>query len=176
MLARTARVPAMWGELPDAASQVVALLDGPYTEAGQRSQADRALEEIRTDRHGEPVPDIFRDPYLDGLPDPRMTLLVVHVAPGAPGPEATGGAAARASEPVASAADPRGGALCEAVVQTARDAGVRVSEYAAGPGHPLERLADLVALTDFTATYFALGLGLDPAVSAHLADLRDHTQ
>ena len=176
MLARTARVPAMWGELPDAASQVVALLDGPYTEAGQRSQADRALEEIRTDRHGEPVPDIFRDPYLDGLPDPRMTLLVLHDAPGAPGAAAIGAAAADASEPVATTADPRGGALSEAVVQTARDAGVRVSEYAAGPGHPLERLADLVALTDFTATYFALGLGLDPAVSAHLADLRDHTQ
>ena len=40
---------------------------------------------------------------------------------------------------------------------------------------PIERLASLVALTDFAATYLALGLGLDPAVSRHVADLRDRT-
>lgn len=62
------------------------------------------------------------------------------------------------------------------MAQTAREAGVRVREHRAEPGHPLERLADLVALVDFTATYLALGLGLDPARSPHLADLRDRTR
>jgi hypothetical protein len=30
-----------------------------------------------------------------------------------------------------------------------------------------------VSRTDFAATYLALGLGLDPATSPHLAELRD---
>ncbi|PID96709.1 MAG: phosphosugar isomerase [Actinomycetales bacterium] len=160
MLARTARVPATWGELPDAASQVVALLDGPYTEAGQRSQAEREGRE-------EPPADIFRDPYVDGVADPRMALLVLRDAP-----EVTG-----ASHPgPTDDGDDRavGTSLADVVVRTAREAGVRVSEHTARPGHPVERLADLLSLTDFAATYLALGLGLDPAISPHLADLRDH--
>jgi hypothetical protein len=52
---------------------------------------------------------------------------------------------------------------------------VRVSEHVALQGHPLARLAGLVALTDFASAYLALGQGFDPAVSAHLADLRDAT-
>jgi hypothetical protein len=36
----------------------------------------------------------------------------------------------------------------------------------------LTRLAGQIATTDFAATYLALGLGLDPAVSPHVADLR----
>jgi glucose/mannose-6-phosphate isomerase len=40
----------------------------------------------------------------------------------------------------------------------------------------LVRLAGQIAQTDFAATYLAIGLGLDPAVSAHLADLRDRTR
>jgi len=40
----------------------------------------------------------------------------------------------------------------------------------------LVRLADLVAHVDFAATYLALGLGLDPALSPHLAELRDRTR
>ena len=43
------------------------------------------------------------------------------------------------------------------------------------PGHPLTRLAGQLATTDFAATYLALGLGLDPAVSPHVADLRQRT-
>ena len=37
------------------------------------------------------------------------------------------------------------------------------------------RLAGTVATVDFAATYLALGLGLDPSVSPHVADLRDRT-
>ena len=41
MLARTARIPAAYGELPDAASQIVACLDGPYTSSPVGGAADR---------------------------------------------------------------------------------------------------------------------------------------
>jgi hypothetical protein len=66
--------------------------------------------------------------------------------------------------------------LTDAVLQTAHDAGVRVSTLMAEPGHPLVRLAGQIAQTDFAATYLAIGLGLDPAVSPHVADLRDRTR
>jgi hypothetical protein len=59
---------------------------------------------------------------------------------------------------------------------TAEEAGVRVTEVTADPGHPLERLADLVALTDFAAVYLALAAGVDPLTSPHVADLRDRTR
>jgi glucose/mannose-6-phosphate isomerase len=36
MLARTSRTPATYGELPDAASQIVACFDGPFTAGGGR--------------------------------------------------------------------------------------------------------------------------------------------
>ncbi len=173
MLARTARVPATWGEVPDAASQVVALLDGPYTEAGQRAFADR-------EGRSEPVADIFRDPFLDGVPDPRMTLLVLH---GQPESTTSDQASDRSrlqpgTEPfLAGAGAPLAPeSLATAIAEAARAAGVRVNEHRAEPGHPVERLADLVAFVDFASTYLALGLGLDPAVSAHVADLQQRTR
>jgi glucose/mannose-6-phosphate isomerase len=140
MLARTARVPATYGQLPDAASQVVACLDGPYGSASvlRRPEADG---------------DIFADPYLDGPAAPRLGLLALR------DPDL----------------DPRGRDLADAVVASAREAGATVLEQEARSGEPIERLASLVALTDFAATYLALGLGLDPAVSRHVADLRDRT-
>jgi hypothetical protein len=64
----------------------------------------------------------------------------------------------------------------DAVRLTAVEAGVRISEASALPGHPLERVADLVSLTDFAAVYLALASGLDPLTSPHVADLRDRTR
>ena len=66
--------------------------------------------------------------------------------------------------------------LTNAVLQTAYEAGVRVSTLVAEPGHPLVRLAGQIAQTDFAATYLAIGLGLDPAVSTHVADLWERTR
>jgi len=146
MLARTARMPATWGELPDAASQVVACFDGPYTDA--------ATQAAGLPRGG----DIFADPYLDAAPTPRLRLLMLRDA--------------HADREALEAAT----MLADAVVQTAQDAGVRVSEHTTDPGHPLERLAGHFALTDFAATYLALGLGMDPGLSPHVADLRDRTR
>lgn len=151
MLARTARMPATWGELPDAASQVVALFDGPYTQIWADRHSDGS------DGGRSPIDDVFRDPYLDGPQEPRLQLLVLRDA-------------AEESE-----AGRRRAELADAIVLTARDAGVKASDSTAEPGHPLERLADHMALVDFAATYLALGLGLDPALSPHLADLHDRT-
>lgn len=147
MLARTARMPATSGELPDDAAQIVACFDGPFTAAygqvaGQRRTAD-----------------IFADPYLDGPALPRLALLMLRDA----APEQLTREAAQAV------------ALADAVVEAAREAGVPVSEVRAEPGHPLVRLAGQIATTDFAATYLALGLGLDPAVSSHVADLSERT-
>ncbi len=147
MLARTARTPATWGELPDAASQVVACFDGPFSDAGAAAGAGMP-------RGGD---DIFADPFLDGPPAPKLRLLLLRD---------------NASDVV----DATAVALADAVAATARQAGVRVSEHTAEPGHPLERLAGHVALTDFAATYLALGLGLDPSLSPSVADLRDFTR
>ncbi|MFC8503762.1 SIS domain-containing protein [Pedococcus sp. NPDC057267] len=158
MLARTARVPATTGELPDDAAQVVSCLDGPFTTAfsgvgnpggtgGPRRGSDRAEA------------DIFADPYLDGPASPRLSLLMLRDAPVEP-PTRESDEALR---------------LADTVADSAREAGARVSEVVAGPGEPVTRLAGLMATTDFAATYLALGLGLDPGVSPHVADLADRT-
>src|SRR5450759_2794029 len=149
MLARTARMPATSGELPDAASQIVACFDGPFTAGGGHQVGVR-----------QSAPDIFADPFLDGPAQPRLGLLLLRDAPPATLTQEQGEAEA----------------LTDAVLQTAYDAGVRVSTVVAEPGHPLVRLAGQIAQTDFAATYLAIGLGLDPAVSPHVADLRDRTR
>jgi glucose/mannose-6-phosphate isomerase len=149
MLSRTARIPATSGELPDAASQIVASFDGPFTAGGGRGSGVRKNS-----------PDIFADPFLDGPAQPRLGLLLLRdAAPETMTPE-----------------DVAAESLTDAVLQTAYDAGVRVSTVVAEPGHPLVRLAGQIAQTDFAATYLAIALGLDPAVSPHVADLRDHTR
>lgn len=147
MLAQTARIPATWGELPDAASQVVACFDGPYTAGGGAG--------ANTGRQA----DIFADPFLDAPAQPKLGLMMLRDAP------------VRPPTPESDAAE----ALTDAVLGTARAAGAKVIESTAAAGHPVVRLAELMALTDFTATYLALGLGVDPAVSPHVADLRDRT-
>ncbi len=62
------------------------------------------------------------------------------------------------------------------MLASARESGVVVLEQEARAGHPVERLASLIGLTDFAATYLALGLGFDPSVSRHVTDLRDRTR
>lgn len=147
MLAQTARIPATWGELPDAASQIVACFDGPFTAGGGAGAA--ATQQA----------DIFADPFLDAPAQPKLGLMMLRDAP------------VRPPTPQSDAAE----SLTEAVLGTARGAGAKVIESVASPGHSVVRLAELMALTDFAATYLALGLGVDPTVSPHVADLRDRT-
>ena len=142
VLARTARVPALAGTLPDDAGDVVATFGGPLAGAGAAGD-DEGLD------------DLFRDPFLDGPAGQRLRLLLLTETT----PETRGPAT-------------------DAVLAIAERSGVRVSEVSAGaagtggPG-PLEVLARLVARTDFASTYLALGSGFDPAISPHVADLRD---
>ncbi len=181
MLARTARIPAAFGELPDAASQIVACLDGPYTTSalgGARDGGPRPgtydrgrirLGDVDTsswephhfsepegelmERRSNPDPQpsgIFADPYMDAADFPPLGLWLLS-------------GAERES-------------VTEAVIATAAAAGVRVMESQAGAGEPMVQLADHIATVDFAATYLALGLGLDPSISPHVADLRDRTR
>lgn len=141
MLARTARVPAMRGALPDDAGDVVATFGGRFA-ARQ---------------------DIFADPFADDVDTtPRLRLLFLRDAePTIDRPDSSWLDTARTAD---------------AVRETASEAGVRVSEVCAQAGHPLERLADLVSLTDFASVYMALASGVDPLTSPHVADLRDRTR
>ena len=147
MFARTAGVPTTHGALPDAASQVVACFDGPFGRSGETSR---------------PGGDLFADPFLDAAPAPQLGLLLLR-----DDPQAHRDSAAASGFPAVD--------LAEAVAASARDAGVRVWEVEALPGRPIERLASVIAMTDYVATYLALGLGLDPAVSRHVTELRDRT-
>ncbi len=97
--------------------------------------------------------DLFHDPFVDGPRGPRLRLLLLTEA---------GAGAAGGRGPAASA-----------VLALAERAGVRVSEVSAGGPPGLQVLARLVARTDFAATYLALATGSDPAISPHVADLRD---
>ena len=146
MLARTARVPATYGVLPDAASQVVACFDGPFT-AGGGDGAPAGREA-----------DIFADPFLDGPAQPRLGLLALRDAE-RPDPESV-----------------RTGRLAEAVLAEADAAGCKVTDFVAAHGHPVARLAGHLALVDYIATYLAIGTGIDPSVSPHVANLRDRTR
>ncbi len=144
-LARTARIPVTCGELPDAASQVVACFDGPYARSAERSDVD----------------DLFADPYLDGPAGPRLGLLMLrdHLPP----------------DPIPDLDVARHN-LAQTIVETASESGVKVWERTASDGPPLVRLAELLSLVDYTATYLAIGLGHDPAGSQHVTRLRDHTR
>ncbi|WP_432482174.1 SIS domain-containing protein [Kineococcus esterisolvens] len=62
MLARTARVPAVAGALPDDASEVVATFGGPFAARPE---------------------DVFADPFLDGPVGPRLQLTLLRDAPAA---------------------------------------------------------------------------------------------
>lgn len=142
MLARTARIPAMRGALPDDAGDVVATFGGPLA--------------------GSSVDDIFADPDFGGPQNAKLRLLMLRDA--APSLDRPDGAWLETSR------------TAEAVKLTAEEAGVRVTEVSAEPGHPLERLADVIALTDFASVYLALASGVDPLTSPHVADLRDRTR
>lgn len=147
MMARTARMPATWGELPDAASQVVACFDGPFTAGGGHGAMRGSA-------------DIFADPFLDTPAQPSLGLLMLRDA--------------RPQQPTRETDQQQ--ALTDALLETAREAGVVVVESVAEAGHPVVRLAGHLAFTDFLSTYLAIGLGVDPSVSPHVADLRDRTK
>ena len=145
MFARTGRMPASYGELPDGALQIVALLRRP-------------VHRRRRPRCGRREPRTTSSPTRSSTarPEPRLRLLMLRDAP-----TRSEESADQEASPTRSCRPPR----------TPASGSQRRRE----PGHPLVRLAGHVALTDFAATYLALGLGMDPAVSPHVAELRDRT-
>ncbi|AKT52700.1 SIS domain-containing protein [Arsenicicoccus sp. oral taxon 190] len=151
-LARTARIPAMPGALPDNASQVVATFGGPYTAAAGRGVGSVGHGVRGVGGVGGGGRDIFADPFLDAPETPPLGLLVLREqGPGVP---------------------PGQGVLADTVLVEAREAGVRVHEVTSEQDHPVLRLAEVMALTDYLAAYAALGLGLDPSTNPHVANLR----
>lgn len=95
--------------------------------------------------------DIFADPFVDGPSTPPLRLVLL----------SDGGAHGEDPMPVT-----------DVVVAAAEDAGVRVSLIEGHGTTPLARLASHVAVTDFAATYLALGHGFDPRDSPHVRLLR----
>ncbi|MER7071493.1 SIS domain-containing protein [Terrabacter sp. NPDC000476] len=143
MIGRTGRLPVAHGCLPDAASQIVACFDGPLAPGDPDGDGGSGGSGSRR------VDDIFADPFLDGPSRPPLRLIMLR--------DSSDGASHR---------------LADTVVSVAEDAGVRVSLVDAPSAHPLLRLAHHVALTDFAASYLALGCGFDPATSPHVGMLR----
>lgn len=134
VLARTARVPALHGSLPDDAGDIVATFDGPFTPSRE---------------------DIFADPFLDGPTSAQLRLLLL---------------------------DLQDGIGFDVVCRIAEDSGTRNTVVHADltadrddppGGSALHRFARVVARVDFAAAYLALAGGYDPAVTPHVADLRD---
>jgi glucose/mannose-6-phosphate isomerase len=54
----------------------------------------------------------------------------------------------------------------------ADDRGVAVTQVRAQPGHPLERVAELVALTDYATAYVGLLVGVDPTPVTPIVELK----
>jgi glucose/mannose-6-phosphate isomerase len=67
---------------------------------------------------------------------------------------------------------PRVRERCEACADLARERGVPVTELTAQAGHPLERLAGLIAHADYASVYLALAAGTDPASADVLRQLK----
>lgn len=70
---------------------------------------------------------------------------------------------------------PRVAGRREACAELVRERGARVIEMAAPGGHPLERLAGLIAHIDYTSIYLALAIGVDPTPEAALQELEART-
>lgn len=97
--------------------------------------------------------DIFADPFLDAPRQPSLGFLTLHSEP----LDAAGGLAN----------------VAHGLQESARDAGAVVVEMHPDAGPSIARVAQLMQRVDFTATYLALGQGLDPGVSRHVTNLRD---
>jgi glucose/mannose-6-phosphate isomerase len=57
--------------------------------------------------------------------------------------------------------------------ELAEERRIPVSEVVAEGEHPLERLASLVALTDYASVYLALALGIDPTPIVPISELKE---
>jgi glucose/mannose-6-phosphate isomerase len=167
-LAANAKYPAVFGLLPEAGHDQVAMFDGPY--APPAEPAFPAAEDLGHGTLGDSAfgdsafgngsfTDDFEsfdnDPDLDGLTPDQASLRLVLLADPAgehPAVERTRTAAA----------------------SLARARGIDVSDIAMD-GDPLRRLAGTVQLLDYTSVYLGIAGGIDPLAIAAIKDLRDLT-
>lgn len=70
---------------------------------------------------------------------------------------------------------PRVAARREVCAELARDRRAVVVELPARDGHPLERLAGMIAHADYTSIYLALAIGVDPTPVAAVQELQART-
>lgn len=94
--------------------------------------------------------DVFRDPVEDGAAVPRLRLVLLRDQ-AEQAPEA---------------------ARADAVVALADARSIPVDVVTSHDGHPLSRLASLVALMDWASNYAALGLGIDPSPIGPIVELK----
>lgn len=148
VIARTARIPAVHGALPDDAGDIVATFGGPFASTS--------------------VDDVFADPFLDGPSSTTLRLLLLDLADG------IGFGAVR------ELAERCGVKVSHVQAELVGSGEVSDDPFAVpaqpsprGLATPLQRFARVVARVDFAATYLALASGLDPALSPHVAELRD---
>ncbi|PSK97098.1 glucose/mannose-6-phosphate isomerase [Murinocardiopsis flavida] len=139
-LGAQARYPALAGEVPGDLAWQAPTAEGPFGGDG----APRS---------------IFDDPEPEGAARMRAVLLRDPGGPGDPGDS---------DEPSVSGDSGGSGAMAgtmTAAEESLRARGVGISELRTEPGHPLERLAGLIALTEYVTVYLAVAYGVDPLSS-----------
>lgn len=100
---------------------------------------------------GAEADDIFRDRVAEPVGSTRLRLVTL-----------------RDSEE-----HPRAAEKADTSAGLAEERGVPVSTLSAVGWHPLERLAELVGLADYTSVYLALLYGIDPCPVGAIADLNE---
>lgn len=143
VLARTARVPAVHGGLPDDAGDVVATFGGPFASSDDD--------------------EVFADPFLDAPVATRLRLLLLDTGDGI----GFGAVRELAERSGVACSEVR------AHLESTSSDPLEVGSSAGTAESPLQHFARVVARVDFAATYLALASGLDPSLSPHVAELRD---
>jgi glucose/mannose-6-phosphate isomerase len=138
-------------------------------------------------RFGSQLSENAKYPAVVGtLPEANHNQVVTFDGPFAAGPDGIGGALGldepgedRPAVPLRlvllrdSHEHPQVARRGEESARLAAQRGIGVTELAATDGGPLERLASLVQLIDYTSVYLAVVLGIDPGPVAAIQELKD---
>lgn len=155
-------LPLVWASGDVAAVAAHRFVDRIAVDAGLPAVADElpaaghaaaALLDGSLRRDDVDLDDFFRDRVEEDAPTRRPQVVLLR-------------------DPVE---DPRVAVRRAALARIAEDRAVAWCEVVADPGHPLERLAELVSLTDFAGVYLALVHGTDPGRRSSVTELRDRT-
>jgi glucose/mannose-6-phosphate isomerase len=149
-LMQNAKYPAIWGVLPEAAYDQVAVFDGPFAPRSHPGGAAPAAEDDGIT--GTPDGwDLAYDEDSAEAAGPALLRLVLIADPGE---------------------DQRVGAQRAAVTELAVQRGIGLSELAMDGEHPLARLAGVIQLADYASVYLAIASGIDPSQSVAVTDVQ----